>query len=68
MIYAGQVEEQIKQINSEIEKYLNKYQNNVDEIKGRVNVLEIQMEQEKNKENIKIANQFVQDIRINIKN
>ncbi len=44
MIYAGQVEEQIKQINSEIEKYLNKYQNNVDEIKGRVNVLEIQME------------------------
>lgn len=44
MIYAGQAEEQIKQINSEIEKYLNKYQNNVDEIKGRVNVLEIQME------------------------
>lgn len=68
MIYAGQIQEQIKQINSEIEKYLNKYQNNVDEIKGRVNVLEIQMEQEKNKENIKIANQFVQDIRINIKN
>lgn len=67
LVYKLQQQEEIARVNQEIEGLMRESQKIVSELESKIDLKEIELDQEENKENILIAQRMLQEIRVSSK-